>query len=108
VKELNNIRDDYIHWPEAEERKDIAARIEKVCHIPNCPVMQDGILLCFGIEPECDDVADYHGRKFTYSITVNVINDNEQRIRAYCAGYPGSTHDNIVWRNTKQHRDPQS
>ena len=108
VKALNNIRDDYICWPDPEERTNIAARIEKVFHKPNCPVMQDGTLLRLGIEPECDDAAHYHGRKFTYSITVNVINDNEQRIRAYHVGHPGSTHDKRVWRNMKQHRDLES
>eukprot|EP00804_Cyclotella_cryptica_P003163 CCRYP_013785-RB/>CCRYP_013785-RB protein AED:0.13 eAED:-0.04 QI:0/-1/0/1/-1/1/1/0/414 len=108
VKALNNIRNDYIRWPGAEERKEIAARIKKEFHIPNCPIMQDGTLLRLGIEPESDDAADYHGRKFAYSITVNVLNDDERRIRAYCAGYPGSAHDNRVWRNMKQHRDPGS
>eukprot|EP00804_Cyclotella_cryptica_P028980 CCRYP_012397-RA/>CCRYP_012397-RA protein AED:0.39 eAED:0.66 QI:0/0/0/1/0/0/2/0/70 len=38
------------------------------------------------IEPEYDDAADCHGRKFAYSMTMNVLNDDEQRIRAYCAG----------------------
>jgi hypothetical protein len=37
-------------------------------------------LLRLGIEPEYDDAADYHGRKFTYSLTVNVINDDERGI----------------------------
>eukprot|EP00804_Cyclotella_cryptica_P026266 CCRYP_019838-RA/>CCRYP_019838-RA protein AED:0.13 eAED:0.14 QI:50/0/0/1/0/0/2/0/236 len=59
-------------------------------------------------DPESDDAANYHGRKFAYSITVNVLNDDERRIQAYCAGYPGSAHDNRVWRNMKQHRDPES
>jgi hypothetical protein len=45
VKVLNNIRDNYICGPEAEEHKEIATRIEKAFHIPNCPVMQDGTLL---------------------------------------------------------------
>ncbi len=97
VKALNNIRDDYIRWPGTEERIEIAKSIENAFHIPNCPVMQDGTLLRLGIQPECDDAADYHGRKFTYSLTINVINDDERRIRAYSAGYPGSTHNNRVW-----------
>ena len=49
-------------------------------------------LLHLGIEPECKDAADYHGQNFTYLITVNVINDDERRIRAYSAGYPRSAH----------------
>ena len=33
-----------------------------------------------------------------------VINDDKQRIRVYLAGYPGSTHDNRLWRNMKQNK----
>jgi len=77
---MNRIRNDFIHWPDAEERKEIARRIEQEFHIPNCPLMQDGTLLRRGIEPECDDAADYHGRKFAYSIMVDVVNDDERRI----------------------------
>jgi hypothetical protein len=61
--------------------------------------MMDGTLLELGTTPHCDDKADYSGRKFRYSLTVNVINDDKRRIRAYLSGYPGTTHDNRVWRN---------
>ena len=64
----------------------------------------DGTLLPLVFEPLSDDAADYHGRKFQYSLTVLVINDDKQRIRAYLAGYPGSTHDNRLWRNMKQNQ----
>ena len=62
----------------------------------------DGTLLPLALEPASDDAADYHGRKFPYSLTVLVINDDKRRIRAYLAGFPGSTHDNRLWRNMKQ------
>ena len=53
----------------------------------------DGTLLPLALEPASDNAADYHGRKFPYSLTVLVINDDKQRIRAYLTGFPGSTHD---------------
>lgn len=31
-------------------------------------------------KPECDYAADCHGQKFTYSISVNVMNDDEKHI----------------------------
>jgi hypothetical protein len=46
---------------------------------------------------------EYHGRKYAYSLTINVINDDHRRIHAYVAGFPGSTHDNRVWKHMKQH-----
>ena len=80
VKTMNNIQKEYTHWPGADERIEISKWVEKEFHIPNCQLMMDVTLLCLGIEPECDDAADYHRRKFTYSITVNVINNDKRQI----------------------------
>jgi hypothetical protein len=99
VKAFNNIRRDYIFWPDAEERREIAQRIERKYHLRNCPMMTDGNLLRLSLKPESEDAADYHGRKFLYSLTVNVLNDDQKRIKAYLAGFPWSTHDNHVWKN---------
>lgn len=104
VKALSSIRNDYICWPDENERKAIAARIEKEFFLPNCIGMMDGTLLPLGIAPSSDDKADYHGRKFPYSLTVLVINDDKRIIRAYLSGYPGSTHDNRLWRNMTQNQ----
>ena len=78
VKAMNNIGKEYIWWTSADERTEISKWIEREFHITNCPLMMGDALLHLGIEPECDDAADYHARKFTYSITVNVINDNKR------------------------------
>jgi hypothetical protein len=102
VQALIDIRKEWIHWPNEEERQQIAQRIEDLFHFPNCAGMMDGTLLPLGFEPTSDDAADYHGRKFPYSLTVLIINDDKRRIRAYLSGYPGSTHDNRLWRNMKQ------
>ncbi len=96
---LTNMREEYIYWPDVNERKRISRRIEEKYHLPNCVGMMDGTLLELGITPRCNDKADYSGRKFRYSLTVNVINNDKRRIRAYLSGYPGTTHDNRVWRN---------
>lgn len=104
VQALNDIRENYIFWPNEEERGDIAKRIENEFFLPNCISLMDGTLLPLGIAPSSDDAADYHGRKFPYSLTVLVINDDKRKIRAYLSGYPGSTHDNRLWRNMKQNQ----
>ena len=108
VEALNSVRSDWIHWPDADERKSIAKRIETQFYFPNCTGMMDGTLLPLSIQPCCSDYEDYVGRKFQYSLTVNVINDDKRRIRAYLAGYPGSTHDNRVRSNMRQFKDPQA
>lgn len=104
VEALSDLRKQYVRWPDECERIEIAKRIEEQFTLPNCVGMMDGTLLPLGIAPLCTDSADYHGRKFQYSLTVLVINDDKRKIRAYLAGYPGSTHDNRLWRNMKQNQ----
>ena len=64
VTALNSLRDKYIFWPDADERKVISKRIEKKFFLPNMVAMMDGTLLPLGICPSSDDAADYSGRKF--------------------------------------------
>ena len=45
VEALNSIHNDLIHWPDANERIQIAKRIEKEFFFPNCVSMMDGTLL---------------------------------------------------------------
>jgi hypothetical protein len=103
---LNSLRNEYITWPDVNERNAIAARLEALFSLPNAVGMMDGTLLPLGIAPICDDKVDYNGRKYQWSLTVNVINDNRRKIRAYLASYPGSTHDNRVWKHMKQYNNP--
>ncbi|EJK67067.1 hypothetical protein THAOC_11945 [Thalassiosira oceanica] len=63
----------------------------------------DGTLLPLAIEPSCDDAADYHGRKFRYSLSVMVICDDRRKIRAYLSGFAGCCHDNRIWQFMDQH-----
>jgi len=64
VMALNNVWKEYIFWPDTDERMEIAQRIEQNYHLPNCPMMMDGTLLCLSLMPELQDSSDYHGRKF--------------------------------------------
>jgi len=52
VQALTNLRDEYICWPDADERKQISRRIEEKYHLPNCVCMMDGTLLELGISDE--------------------------------------------------------
>ena len=104
---FNSIRGDWIHWPDAVKRKEISRRIEEEFFLPNCVAIMDGTLLPLGLEPDCADKADYHGRKYAYSITCNILCDDKCRIRNYLAGFPGSTHDSRVWRNMDIYLNPK-
>ena len=62
-------------------------------------MMIDGTLLKLPHTPESKNAANYQGTKFLYSLTVNVFNDDNNKIRASLARFPGSKHDNHVWKN---------
>ena len=42
---LTNMREEYIYWPDVNERKRISRRIEEIYHMPNCVGLMDGTLL---------------------------------------------------------------
>ena len=64
VEALNSIHSDWIHWPDANERVEIAKRIEKEFFFPNCISLMDGTRLPLAIQPCSSE--DYIGRKFQY------------------------------------------
>ena len=49
---------------------------------------------------------DYSGRKYGYSLSTMVICDHRRKIRYYLSGYPGSAHDNRVFRGTALKKNP--
>jgi DDE superfamily endonuclease len=61
-----------------------------------------GSLFPLAFKPQTEDAPDYSGRKFGYSIvTTMIICDHKRRIRHDLAGYPGSAHDNRVFKATQ-------
>ena len=94
-----SLRKSVVFWPNAEERQQIAGRMKSKFDFPNCVVVGDGKLFPLVFSPTTDDSCDYSGRKHKYSLTCFIINDDERRIRAYMAGWPGSVHDNRVFGN---------
>ena len=61
----------------------------------------DGTLFPLAFEPQTEDAPDYSGRKYGYSLSTMVICDHTRRIRHYLAGFPGSAHDNRVYKSTQ-------
>jgi hypothetical protein len=107
VKAIRNHRDEYVTWPDSNERQAIACRIQDICGLPNCVGIVDGTLFPLALRPETVDSPDYKGRKFVYTLSAMVVNDDQRRIRFYISGWPGSTHDNRVARNSKMWIDPE-
>ena len=69
--------------------------------LPNVVGIIDGTLLELGIMPEADDKADYSGQKYPFSLSVLIVNDDTGKIRYFLAGFPGTAHNNRIWKKTK-------
>jgi hypothetical protein len=104
---FNFIRDNWIQWPNGDERNENAKQIGQEFFLPNVVGITDGTLLKLGFEPRCSDKADYHGRKYAYSITCKIISHDKCQIREYLAGFPGPTHDSWVWQNMDIYNNPK-
>jgi hypothetical protein len=107
-KAIRSLRSRYIYWPDVNERIQIAKRFYANYDFINCIAVADGTLFPLASEPESDDAPDYHGRKYQYSMSVMIVNDDMKKIRYYLSGFPGSAHDNRVYRNTELATDPET
>ena len=94
VVAIRSLRGQVVCWPDVNEREEIARRIQNKYQIPNCIAVADGTLLPLMNEPQTMDAPDYHGRKFPYSLSVMIVNDDQKFIRYYLSGFPGCAHDN--------------
>jgi DDE superfamily endonuclease len=108
TKAILSLRKKYYYWPDAEERQLIAREIHQLYDFPHCIGIADGTLTPLAFEPQTEDAPDYSGRKYGYSLSTMVICDHKRRIRYYLSGYPGSAHDNRVFRGTALKKDPAS
>ena len=65
----------------------------------------DGILNPLTFELQCWDASDYSGSQHGYSLSTHAVNDDKLRIMYYLAGWPGSTHDNHIFKNVHIFQD---
>jgi hypothetical protein len=94
-------------WPDQNERAKISSEIKEKFDFPHCVGIADGTLFPLACEPETEDAPDYSGRKYGYSLSTMVICDHNRRIRHYLAGFPGSAHDNRIFKATIQSLSPE-
>jgi hypothetical protein len=93
MKAIRSLRDVVDTWPNELERERISKRMYKEFGWKNCVFIADGTLFPLGERPQVEDWADYHGRKYGYSLNAMILSDDKRRIRAYLAGNPGTCHD---------------
>lgn len=99
--------DDTVFWPEADERKEIAKRIEEKYLFPNCVGFPDGTLLPLELKPSLNG-EDSFSRKSCYAVNTLITCDDICRIRDVVIGWPGSVHDNRVWKTSAMYAKRES
>jgi hypothetical protein len=99
VKAIRSMRSTYYSWPDEEERRQISSRIHRAFDFPNCVGFIDGTLNPLSSKPRREDSGDFYGRKQGYSLSTLTVSDDRRMIRYFLAGWPGSCHDNRVYRN---------
>ncbi|XP_033757860.1 putative nuclease HARBI1 [Pecten maximus] len=95
---LSNIRHKIIQWPDFEGQTLISEAIEDKVGIPNVIGFIDGTHIRLTKVPSND--TDYVNRKGYPSIVLQLIVDDSLLIRDCYVGWPGSTHDARVYRNS--------
>jgi DDE superfamily endonuclease len=96
----------FVYWQDEAERFTISREIHKLYDFPHCLGIADGTLFPLAFEPQTEDAPDYSGTKYGYSLSTMIICDHRRRIRYYLSGYPGSAHDNRVFRGTALKKSP--
>jgi DDE superfamily endonuclease len=107
TKALRDLSEEYIRWPNSTERKEISKEIQNKFDFPHCVGIADGTLFLLAFEPQSEDAPDYSGRKYGYLLSTMVICDHKRRIIHYLAGFPGSAHDNRIFKATKLATKPE-
>lgn len=107
VKAILSLESVAFFWPDDTERREISARIREKHHFPCCVGLMDGTHLGLAVKPEANG-EEYFTRKSQYAITALIIVDDLRRIRFASIGWPGSVHDNRVWRNTNVFLNPDN
>jgi len=107
VQAICNLKDKVVKWPDANERSIIAKRIFEEYKFPNCIGFIDGTLFPLGFLPSLEDAPDYSSQKYGYLLSTLIICDDQHMIQYFLAGWPGSAHDNHIFKMTNLYHHPQ-
>ena len=84
-------------WPSAEERRHVSTRIKDKHLFPDCVGLTDGTLLPLQFRPLLHGENCLSRKKFHAVVMLVVCDDNARTLHCH-VGWPGSVHDDRVWR----------
>lgn len=106
VTAIKSLEPEIVSWPNEEERNEMKVRLAAT-GFRHCVGIADGTLIPLTRKPkvfhEC-----YFCRKNFYAINVLLVCDDRARVLYYLAGWPGSTHDNRVFKSSNLFKDRDS
>ncbi|KAK6172317.1 hypothetical protein SNE40_016003 [Patella caerulea] len=89
----------FIKWPSGDQVQDVFHGFERTRHFPKVIGALDGTHI--PIKTPKKDGEVYINRKKFHSINVAAVCDHQMMFTFVCVGWPGSTHDSRVFKNTK-------
>lgn len=95
---LCDIRSRLVSWPDDQRQQEISDNFEMDCKIPGIIGVIDGTHITLSNIPDGDN--DYVNRKGYPSLQLQVVVDHLRMFTDTYVGWPGSTHDARVFRNS--------
>ena len=80
------MKEEYLNWPDSQEREELAQQIKSKYGWPNCVGYLDGTLLPLYFKPQTSDCGDSFRRKLRYTISAIIASDENLFIRYINAG----------------------
>jgi hypothetical protein len=103
MKVILDVKDQFLYWPNAEERQAISTRFATRFGLPGAVGIIDGTYINMYHRPGWEGSA-YFNRKSRYAMNVQLVCDDRKMIRNAMIGWPGSCYDNTIWqRSTNVH-----
>lgn len=103
---LNDLKDEYITWPDAEERQRLCEFVRAQHGYKSCFFLVDGTTHPLAFVPGYQRTS-WYDRKKRYSMQALVTCDPHLRVIHLVVGWPGSTHDARVLRSA-DYMDPRN
>ena len=103
LQAILKLKDSVIYWPNEDEKHGMKTRLAAY-GFHNCIGIIDGTLIVLDRKP-AENFECYYSRKSNYAINCCVVCDDKCRVIYFLAGWPGSTHDNRVLRNSDLFRN---
>ena len=97
----------FIYWPTAGERRQMATRILNSYGIPDCVGVLDGTHVNLSQIPALEGEL-YWTRKCRYAFNLQLIVDEQRKIRFVGLGWPGSVHDWTAFKDSSIATSPRS